>query len=355
MKNNKSAKPRSQSKRKPRSRAAIKQARNETSGFLNLDTVRETGSFIVASPVGDSGSFHANSPFSYLGVHPSRLATLFEIFESYQVNELRYTFVPSVSALDPGTVYMAFDYDVHDAFPLNEETQISAMTGSVSGPLRNQLTLRVRNPRVAGVPYKSTLYCDALGEPRTNTFGKLLFYATGATSSLASIGHIKLQYDVTFIMRQTIPRQMIETAEMDALRVVTDTRSQLPMTATNLPSHQNTEQAYVQTQSLGSASTHKCAGVIYTALVDAGNTVIRNGLDLLQEGARIFFRMHPYQIAADGGLSPHNYVYDLSSDVGEMSISSAFSPGTHLTITPQPGVPSDLPLGSFRSIMASQV
>ena len=353
FRSNKSAKPKNKANRRPRSRAAVKPARD--SSFLNLDTVRETGSFIVATPTGDNGTFRANSPFSFLGITPSRLATLFEIFESYQVNELRYTFVPSVSALDPGTTYMGFDYDVHDAFPLYEQTQISAMSGSVSGPLRNQLTLRVRNPRVAGVPYKSMLYCDALGEPRTNTFGKLLFFATGATSSLASIGHIKLQYDVTFIMRQTIPRQMIETAEFDTLKVQSDTRTQIPMVATRIPSRETGAAADIATYALGSRNSHRAGGVVFTALVDAGNTIIRNGLDLLQEGARVFFRMNPMLIDAAGALVNHSAYGDLTSSVGEMSISSAFSPGTHVTINPPTGTTTDLPLGQFRSIFASQV
>lgn len=185
-----------------------------------------------------SASFPGEStsqiPVSYFHFEGTRLGKMMDLYERYFVNSLRFKFVPSTSLVSVGSVELAFDWDVMDAVPYNEDLIASYADYAVT-PIRTGTTLTVRNKRmVDGRWLAPAKFVAPASDLRLSSFGKLLIRITSDEVASFNIGYIDVYYDIVLeipaMQSPTLTWTAIATADpgITAASAVVDSKG-LPM------------------------------------------------------------------------------------------------------------------------------
>jgi hypothetical protein len=129
--------------------------------------------------------------FAYLGSQAP-------LYTSYRFRELAFTFTPQESAIMPGKVWMAFDYDPLASPPVNQ-TQMSSYPGAVTENVYHQLAWRA-NPkdlhRYNNFLVRSENVDVGVEDIRLYDVGTLLFSITGTNDSDEPVGELWCEYTI---------------------------------------------------------------------------------------------------------------------------------------------------------------
>ncbi len=130
-----------------------------------------------------------------------RLSTEAALFQQYRFKSVKFSYVPSVSSTQVGTLGIGFQADPTQALPTTME-QMMSLYGAQTGNLWQPMQIPVPVEAMSHTLYKFYSQQGKTPAPtddnRLQSCGRLVIMIEGVAMSSAILGHIRTQYTIEF-------------------------------------------------------------------------------------------------------------------------------------------------------------